>query len=68
MSDDDCSAVSIREGGAVDGEQYYVVAVRDTTGEFLSAAVSANAISEFVGKAERVLGGELQYGKVEEGR
>ena len=62
---DEASRVSIRKGGEVDGEQYYVLSATDSFGEHSSAAIPEGAVRDYLDKCERVLSGELNYGAVE---
>lgn len=57
----------IRKGGVVDGEQYYVLCVDNTTEFGDSAAFTKETIEDFIDKAERVLDGELRHGAVDVG-
>lgn len=48
---------SVMKGGNVAGEQYYVVHVRDLTGEHGSAAITGDQLRELIDDAEALLGG-----------
>ena len=64
MSGETIPSISIREGGVVEGTRYYIVAVRDMTGEFSSVALSERATSEFIEEAEDVIDGGVTFRNV----
>lgn len=49
------SRVMVREGGEVDGTQYYIVSAKDETGEHASAPLTADELAEFIAEAECIL-------------
>ena len=67
MSGETIPSISIREGGVVEGTQYYIVAVRDMRGEFNSVALSERATSEFIEEAEDVIDGGVTFRNVTDG-
>jgi len=62
---DDGKRLSIRKGGVVDGEQYYIVGMTDMTGEFGSVALTESQLWEYLDKATHVLEGQSDHAAVQ---
>jgi hypothetical protein len=66
-SQEDGKRVSIREGGVVDGKQYYVIGLYGLSKHGDSAAFTEEEVEDFLDEARRVVDGELNYGAVDMG-
>jgi hypothetical protein len=64
---EDSKRVSMRKGGEVDGEQYYIVGLYGLSENGDSVAFTEESVRDFLDKAERVVDGELNYGAVDVG-